>query len=263
MQVITTPVRGFPCSQALGAYLRVKADNTYGLGLAGTTDIELGTTMQKHVVLGLGAAESCPVVLPSAQGTIKMVASGIIAAMGDVYAGASGKVAPTGTIKIGVNVGAASGADGDIIEVLRMYTAPTADAVDLTTAQTLVTKTLTAPVINTPVIVKTNEAHTAGDTLTAAESGSTHTNTGASGAVTLVLPAATVGQEFTFVVGAVQELRIDPNTTQTIGLPSTGVQGAAGKYLVADAVGEWVTLYCAIAGTWTAKGYFGTWTAEG
>ncbi len=113
------------------------------------------------------------------------------------------------------------------------------------------------------VALRIVEAHTAGDTLLAVESGSVHTNTGASGTITIVLPAATVGQEFFFVVGAAQELRIDPNTTQTISLPSTGVAGAAGKYLVADAIGESVHLICAIAGTWAALGFTGTWSAEG
>lgn len=107
------------------------------------------------------------------------------------------------------------------------------------------------------------EAHTADDTLTGAESGSCHTNTGAGGTVVLTLPAAVVGLEFYFGVGAAQELRLDPDGTETISLPSTGVAGAAGKYLVADAVGETVHLMCVIAGTWAVMGYTGTWTAEG
>lgn len=107
------------------------------------------------------------------------------------------------------------------------------------------------------------EAHTAGDTLTTAESGSVHSNTGASGTIVIALPAATVGLEYGFYVGAAQELRIDPNGSETISLPSTGVAGAAGKYLVADAVGETVYLFCAKAGTWAVRGYTGTWTAEG
>lgn len=106
------------------------------------------------------------------------------------------------------------------------------------------------------------EAHTAADTLTAAESGSVHTNLGATGAVALTLPPATVGLEFFFQVQAAQELRIDPNGTETISLPSSGVAGAAGKYLVADAVGETVHLMCCKAGTWGVMGYTGTWTAE-
>lgn len=106
------------------------------------------------------------------------------------------------------------------------------------------------------------EAHTSGDTLTAAESGSVHTTVGAGATVTLVLPAAAVGLEFYFRVGAAQELRIDPNGSETIALPSTGVQGAAGKYLTANADGETVHLVCTKAGEWSVFGFTGTWTAE-
>jgi hypothetical protein len=130
-------------------------------------------------------------------------------------------------------------------------------------AATIADKFAANSITSDRIASRTVEAHTAGDTLTAAETGSLHTNTGASGTVTLVLPAATVGLEFYFVVGAAQELRLDPNTTQTISLPSTGVAGAAGKYLVADAIGESVHLICGIAGTWHVFGYTGTWTAEG
>lgn len=89
------------------------------------------------------------------------------------------------------------------------------------------------------------------------------TNEGATGAATFALSAAAVGVELTFMVMAAQELRIDPNGTETIALPSTGVQGGAGKYLTANAVGEWVTLICVKTGEWEVMGYFGTWTAEG
>lgn len=106
------------------------------------------------------------------------------------------------------------------------------------------------------------EAHTADDTLTASESGTAHSNTGASSTVVLTLPVATVGLRFMFAIGAAQALRIDPNGTETISLPSSGVPGAAGKYLAADAVGETVELVCFIAGNWAVRGYTGTWTAE-
>jgi hypothetical protein len=106
------------------------------------------------------------------------------------------------------------------------------------------------------------EAHTAGDTLTTAECGSVHTSVGASGTITLALPPATVGLEYYFRVGAAQELRIDPDGTETIALPSTGVQGAAGKYLVADADGETLHLACTKAGQWSVFGFTGTWTAQ-
>lgn len=105
-------------------------------------------------------------------------------------------------------------------------------------------------------------AHTASYALTANDSGTVHTNNGASGAVTCSLPAATVGLRFIFTVEAAQEHRIDPNGTETISLPSSGVPGAAGKYLTADAIGESVELFCSKAGSWRVRGFTGTWTAE-
>jgi hypothetical protein len=105
------------------------------------------------------------------------------------------------------------------------------------------------------------EAHTADDTLTAAESGTTHTNAGAGGAIALTLPPATVGLNYNFVVRATQELRIDPDGTETISLPSSGAVQAAGAYLTANAIGEQVTIFCDTAGTWAVRSYNGTWTA--
>lgn len=99
--------------------------------------------------------------------------------------------------------------------------------------------------------------------LTAAHSNGVFTNEGAGGAATFALPAAAVGLEFYFYVMAAQELRIDPNGSETIGLPSSGAQQAAGKYITADAVGEFVHIRCVKAGQWETLGYRGTWTVEG
>lgn len=106
------------------------------------------------------------------------------------------------------------------------------------------------------------QVKTANYTVLANESGTAFDTTGATGAVTFALPAATAGLHYYFRVGAAQELRIDPNGTETISLPSTGVAGAAGKYLTADAAGETVRIVCVKAGTWNVFGYTGTWTAE-
>lgn len=105
-------------------------------------------------------------------------------------------------------------------------------------------------------------AKTAAYTIKTTENGCGFTNTGASGAIVLTLPPATVGLNYYFRVSAAQELRIDPDGTETISLPSSGVPGAAGKYLSADAIGETVRLVCAVAGSWSVFGYTGTWTAE-
>ncbi len=105
-------------------------------------------------------------------------------------------------------------------------------------------------------------AHTANKTITAGETGSVFTTFGATGTVTFSLPKAVVGLEYFFQVGAAQELRIDPDGSETISLPSSGVAGAAGKYLTANAAGETVHLFCCEAGTWAAFGFTGTWTAQ-
>ena len=106
------------------------------------------------------------------------------------------------------------------------------------------------------------QTKTASYTVTAADSGKTFSTNGASGTVTFTMPVAVPGLRYRFYVGAAQELRIDPDGTETISLPSTGVAGAAGKYLTANAAGETVIIECVVAGTWSVFGYTGTWTAE-
>lgn len=101
-----------------------------------------------------------------------------------------------------------------------------------------------------------------GATLTVLDNGALISNLGAAGAATWVLPAALPGLEFHFAVKVAQQLRIDPNGNETIELPSTAAQGAAGKYLVADAIGEFIHLRCLVAGTWSVVASGGTWTAE-
>ena len=108
-------------------------------------------------------------------------------------------------------------------------------------------------------IKKTIQAHTADDTLTAAESGSVHTNLCASATVTLTLPdPAPPGTVFSFAVQATQQLRIDPGTAairddsgQTADkYKSAGTIGAA-IMIIADSVGSWATI--AKNGTWSEE----------
>lgn len=105
-------------------------------------------------------------------------------------------------------------------------------------------------------------AKTADFTITYGEHQTVFSNAGASGTVTGTLPVARAGYEFTAVVAAAQALRLDPNGSETIALPSTGVPGAAGKYLTSNTVGNTVTLVADTTGTWRVKSYTGTWTAE-
>jgi hypothetical protein len=108
-------------------------------------------------------------------------------------------------------------------------------------------------------VKKTIEAHTSDDTLTTAESGSVHTNLGATVTITLTLPAAApAGTTFHFAVQAAQELRIDPGTA-TIRDDSGQT---ADKYKSADAVGESLTLTADSNGDWATIAKNGTWTEE-
>lgn len=102
---------------------------------------------------------------------------------------------------------------------------------------------------------------TADYTVLASDSGKTFSTAGASGTVVFSMPAAVPGLKYRFYVGAAQELRIDPNGTETISLPSTGVASAAGAYLTANAAGETADVECVVAGSWSVFGYTGTWTA--
>jgi len=108
-------------------------------------------------------------------------------------------------------------------------------------------------------IRRTIEAHTTDDTLTATESGSVHTNLGATGIVTLALPAAAQqGIEFTFAVQSAYELRVDPGVAAI--RDSSG--HAADKYKSADAIGVSLTLVADANGDWAAIAETGTWTQE-
>jgi hypothetical protein len=108
-------------------------------------------------------------------------------------------------------------------------------------------------------VKKSIEAHTADDTLTAPESGSVHTNLGATGTVTLTLPASAVaGTMFTCAVQVGEELRIDPGTA-TIRDDSGQTSD---KYKACSTIGACLTLIADSNGDWVTVGKNGTWTEE-
>ena len=108
-------------------------------------------------------------------------------------------------------------------------------------------------------IKKTIESHTSNETLTAAESGSVHTNLGATATITLTLPgSAPAGTTFHFAVQAAYELRIDPGTAAIRDDSGQTVD----KYKSADAVGECLTLIADSNGDWATIAKNGTWTEE-
>ena len=106
---------------------------------------------------------------------------------------------------------------------------------------------------------KTIEAHTADDTLTAAESGSVHSNLGATATITLTLPdSAPAGTVFSFAVQAAQELRIDPGTA---AIRDDSGQ-TADKYKSANCLGASLSLVADSAGDWATIAKNETWTEE-
>ena len=108
-------------------------------------------------------------------------------------------------------------------------------------------------------IRRTIEGHTADDTLEVCESGSAHTNLGATEVVTLTLPAsAGAGTEFTFAVQAGYQLRIEPGSAAI--RDSSGQ--TAGKYKWADGVGNCIRLVADENGDWVTVSKSGTWTEE-
>lgn len=124
MQVNATAFGSFPVNAALGPYLRVVNSSGY-LALAGASDREFGVTRKRVLVTGVGAEDEASVTLRNAYGTHKMIAADAIALFGKVYGAAAGKVSATANGNfIGWNVGAASTADGDEIEVLRADEGP-------------------------------------------------------------------------------------------------------------------------------------------
>ena len=229
-------------STDLGRYLRVKRSGST-VALAAAVDKGIGTLTQRVIgvptsgAMPMGAGSGASVLLNNDDGTRLAIASGAITAGADVFDDADGKY---GANAIGRYAGwavTAASADGDIFE---LCTDP---------------RDKTKPV----------EAKTADYTVTYADRGKTLSTEGAAGTVVFALPVAVICEppaRFNFHVGATQELRIDPNGTETIALPSTGAQGAAGKYLTANAQGENVAIVCRKAGQWDVESYIGTWTAE-
>lgn len=103
------------------------------------------------------------------------------------------------------------------------------------------------------------EAHTANDTLTEGESGSVHTNLGATGVVTLTLPAnAAAGTQFTFCVQAAQSLQVDPGSAAI--LDNSGQ--TADKYKWANGIGESISVVADDNGDWVTVSKCGIWGEE-
>lgn len=108
---------------------------------------------------------------------------------------------------------------------------------------------------------RTIEHHTAADTLTKEESGSIHTNLGATAVVTLTLPQdAVAGTHFQFVVMAAYELRVDPGAAGALYV--NGAKQTDDYYVGADDEAESIEFVCDGNGDWIAIATVGTWTVQ-
>lgn len=107
------------------------------------------------------------------------------------------------------------------------------------------------------------------ETLATGNSAATNTfgigfNTGASALVTMNLPAASVGQTYTFYVTDADGIRITPNTSAagTIRISAAvSSAGNAGGYIQSTTIGSSVTL-TTDGGDWYATSIVGTWTSN-
>lgn len=110
--------KSFIADEAIAKHLRVKLDSDGRVTIAGLADMDIGTAETP----AFAAGDPITVRLRTANGTCKMIAIEAMDAGAAVYTEASGKVQDTAaatSFQVGTAMEAA-GADGDVIEVLRI-----------------------------------------------------------------------------------------------------------------------------------------------
>lgn len=132
--------------------------------------------------------------------------------------------------------------------------------------------TLVTPVLGTPTSgslaactggKQVVEAHTGDDTLTVAESGSLHTNSGAGGTVVLTLPAATgSGVWFDFAVLATQTLTLEPNDADDQIYLNAAVSTANTGTVSVGTIGRTLRIVDFAANKWIGTAQVGAWTVS-
>jgi hypothetical protein len=105
------------------------------------------------------------------------------------------------------------------------------------------------------------EAHTAGDTLTDAESFKTHTNEAATAEVELTLPAAAAQKgPHCFLVQDADGIKVRAGTGDTIRIGASA--SSAAGYVKSTAIGSWLWLIAINDVEWMAVNLGGTWTID-
>ena len=114
---------------------------------------------------------------------------------------------------------------------------------------------MSMPNADRPVV----EVHTANDQLEAKESGSIHTNLGATGSVTIFMPSYILaGTRYTISVQAAQQLNVDP--VAGVIVDESGVRSS--KYKYCSSVGAFMTVVSDGNGNWIVTSKSGTWLEE-
>lgn len=109
--------------------------------------------------------------------------------------------------------------------------------------------------------IQASEDFTGADTLTAGESGKLCTNLGASGTVTLTLPAAAAARTtFLFLCKVGFTFRIKPNTNDAFRF--NGALRTDNKYLELGRVGDFLLIAADAAGNWDVLAFRGRFTLE-
>lgn len=161
------------------------SDNDH-IAVSGATDIPLGVVADEATAAELDVT----VKLLGKGETKKMVANAAITAGVPVYAAASGKVAPTGSVRVGI-ARTASAADGDVIEVQdQVPTAANGYTAGQGGAVTQITSSSTGVTVNTLVGQITTVALT---TAAAAEERFTVTNSSVAAADVIALSTTYAG----------------------------------------------------------------------
>ena len=104
----------FGVAAATGQYRRVKFDGDGLLTLDGATgNVHLGVTNRETFAAG----KPVSLTLRTDEQIKRMIAGGVIGFGVEVFKAADGKVAATGSVRIGISVSSTT-VDGDIVEVL-------------------------------------------------------------------------------------------------------------------------------------------------
>lgn len=228
-QMIEGPRKTYLGAASIGANLRVKiTDGTTKpptINVAGASDPSIGVTEEF-----LAAAGPIAILLANAQGTRKMVATGVITSGNAVYAAASGKVASSGTVVEGTAMETTT-ALNDVFEVLGTHNSDIATAIVGTTHTAFEVDTDSS----TPKIQLQGRAAGSGDFTTTMT-----TEAALAGDTTIIVPevdgtlaALELAQTFT----ARQSF-----TANALLLPGVGITGAAESFVAnVDKSG---TLFC-------------------